>query len=273
MKLIAAVVLLCMTGTVEQQREARVTRLKAEDGWLTLIGLHWLDQGTHTIGSAKDNAIVLASPNASAHLGSVTVKADAVSFTPQNGAAVNLVSDRNGAPTKITDGSVTFYVIDRAGRLGLRVKDAKSPTRTQFKGLTYFAPDNGWRLTATYEAYPTPKKVRIPTLANVEEEQLIPGKVHAKHGDTPIDLEVFDDGDGFMIVFADMTSGKETYGAGRFLYTTKPAKDGSVILDFNLAESPPCAFTSFATCPLPPPGNRIKTRVEAGEKTPASAAH
>lgn len=274
MKLLAAVVLISMTP-VDKKREERVERLKAEDGWLTLVGLHWLEPGTLTVGSARDNALVV--PGTSAHSGVLTVKADGVSFAPGAGSRVKhngrLESDAGGAPTKVVDGTVTYYVIDRSGKLGLRIKDSSAATRTGFQGLTYFAEDAGWRLEGTFEAYAAPKKVRIPTLAGVEEEQVIPGKVHAKHGNDAIDLEVFEDGKHLMIVFADATSGKETYGAARFLYADKPGKDGKVALDFNLAESPPCAFTQFATCPLPPPGNRLKIRVEAGEKTPAGATH
>lgn len=263
---------------IEKARAERVTQLKADDGWLTLVGLSWLSQGAQTIGRAADNVVVVKSPNAAEHLGTLTVDGKSVRFSSHKDAQVmhegkpvqeqQMVSDAAGKPTILTQGSVSFYVIDRGGRLGVRIKDAKSPTRTQFTGLDYFPNDPAWRVEATFEPYATPKRVKVPTMVGVEEEHDVPGKFRFEHGGSSHALEAFDDGDMLMIVFADKTSGKETYGAGRFLYVEKP-KAKHAVLDFNLAESPPCAFTAYATCPLPPAGNRLGVAVTAGEKTPA----
>lgn len=265
---------------IEKARAERVRSLTAEDGWLTLVGLSWLSQGQQTIGKNADNGIVVKSPNAEGRLGTLTLDGKVVRFSVQSGVTVQadgkpvtsevtLNSDAKGKPTMLTQGSISFYVIDRGGRLGVRIKDSKSPVRTQFTGLDYFPNDPAWRVDATFEAYPSPKRVKVPTMVGVEEEHEVPGKFRFQHDGRDIALEAFDTGDVLMIVFADKTSGKESYGAGRFLYVEKPNANRAV-LDFNLAESPPCAFTAYATCPLPPPGNRLTMSVTAGEKTPAS---
>ena len=262
---------------IEKARAERVSKLRAEDGWLTLVGLSWLSQGQETIGRAADNTIVVKSPNAGEHMGTLVLEGKSVRFSAHPTSAVmhegkpvttlDLVSDAGGKPTVLTQGSVSFYVIDRGGRLGVRIKDAKSPVRTKFAGLAYFPSDPAWRIDATFEPYAAPKRVRVPTMVGVEEEHDVPGKFRFSHDGRDLALEAFDDGDMLMIVFADKTSGKESYGAGRFLYVEKP-KANRATLDFNLAESPPCAFTAYATCPLPPAGNRLAVAVTAGEKTP-----
>ncbi len=264
---------------MEKARAERVSKLKAEDGWLTLVGLSWLSQGQQTLGKAADNTIVVKSPNAAEHIGTLRVEGKSVRFSVHASGGVmhdgkpvtdlDLTSDAGGKPTVLTQGSLSFYVIDRGGRLGVRIKDSKSPTRTRFAGLDYFPNDPAWRIDATFEPYAAPKRVKVPTMVGVEEEHDVPGKFRFHHEGRDIALEAFDDGDMLMIVFADKTSGKESYGAGRFLYVEKP-KANRATLDFNLAESPPCAFTAYATCPLPPAGNRLTVAVTAGEKTPAT---
>ena len=262
---------------METARTERVSKLKAEDGWLTLVGLSWLSQGSQTIGRAADNVIVVNSPNAAEHIGVLALDGKVVRFSANRDTQVMhggkpvtdlaLDSDGHGKPTILTQGSVSFYVIERGGRLGVRIKDAKSATRAQFGGLAYFPNDPAWRIEATFEPYASPKRVKVPTMVGVEEEHDVPGKFHFQQNGSDLALEAFDDGDMLMIVFADKTSGKESYGAGRFLYVEKP-KAKRAVLDFNLAESPPCAFTAYATCPLPPAGNRLAVAVTAGEKSP-----
>ncbi len=263
---------------MEKARAERVSKLKAEDGWLTLVGLSWLSQGEQTIGRAASNGIVVKSPNASEHLGTLKLEGKVVRFRASPGSGVTLdgkpvseevvmTSDAGGKPTVMQQASVSFYVIERAGRLGVRIKDAKSPVRTKFGGLEYFPNDPDWRVEATFEPYTSPKRIKVPTMVGVEEEHEVPGRFRFQHDGRDLALEAFDDGEMLMIVFADKTSGKESYGAGRFLYVDKP-KANRATLDFNLAESPPCAFTAYATCPLPPAGNRLAVAVTAGEKTP-----
>src|SRR6185437_10378140 len=244
--------------SIKQWHAGRVERLTAPDGWLSLIGLEWLKPGANRIGSAADNDIVLkAGPG---HLGVVTLAGDGgvqIVLTTGSGALVDgkpvqqamLIDDAHAGdatPTTVSFGAASFHVIDRDGRKGLRVRDTDSPGRKHFVGIDSFPIDPSWRI----EAAPVPGKLEFTR--DGRHFELLP--VIEEPGDAQ-----------YFIVFADLTSGKETYGAARFLYVDSP-KDGKVVLDFNKAYNPPCAFTPFATCPLAPPENRLDMRVTAGEK-------
>lgn len=264
------------TKEVETWRAARVERLKNPNGWLTLVGLEWLKPGKNTIGSAKDNAIVIA--KAPAHLGTVTldngkatIALDANSGATIDGtkkAQAELLDDSHEKPTAIAFGTTSFFLIHRVSKFGLRVKDSEAPTRKNFAGIDNFEIDPSWRVEAKWEAYNPPHEVDQTDILGLTEKVTVPGAATFQHDgktyrvepilESPTDKELF-------LVFADKTSGKETYGAARFLYADMP-KDGKVILDFNKAYNPPCAFTPFATCPLPTKQNRLDTRVTAGEK-------
>jgi hypothetical protein len=261
---------------IESWRQKRVARLTAPTGWLSLIGLEWLKEGKNTLGSAKDNSVVQA--KWPAHLGMITLdhgKAT-VELQPDSGATIDgakrtqaaMLDDTNPKPTVVASDSVMFYVVQRGDRWALRIKDSESPTRKQFVGIDYFDIDPGWRVEAKWEAYDPPREIEEPNILGEIDKVIVPGAAVFEHGgktfrvepviETPGDTELF-------LVFADRTSGKETYGAARFVYT-EPPKDGKVVLDFNKAYNPPCAFTPFATCPLPTQQNRLDTRVTAGEK-------
>lgn len=261
---------------IEAWRAQRVERLKAPDGWLSLTGLHWLKDGKNTVGSAADNDIVLA--KGPARLGVVTLKRGKVSIEldPKAGATVNgksgkssmLVDDAHGEPTRVAFGTVSFYVIDRDGRKGLRVKDSEAETRTKFLGIDYYPIDPSWRVEADWEPFTPAHELSIPTVLGTVDKLPVPGKaVFERDGKKYTLLPVLEDKDAkeLWFIFADRTTAKETYGGGRFLYTDMP-KDGKVVIDFNKAYNPPCAFTPHATCPLAPPENRLDLPVTAGEK-------
>lgn len=272
---------------IEQWRADRIERLTAPDGWLSLIGLEWLKPGDNRIGSAADNDIVLTvGPK---HLGVVALAADGtmrIALAADSGALIDgkatpqatLVDDAHagdGGPTIVSFGTASFHAIDRGGRKGLRVKDVDAPTRQHFVGIDSFPIDPSWRIEATWVPAKPGETLEMGTAIGTIDKFPVPGKLaFARDGkhfellpviEEPGDLQYF-------IVFADRTSGKETYGAARFLYVDPP-KDGKVVLDFNKAYNPPCAFTSFATCPLAPPENRLDMRVTAGEKKYAGADH
>jgi len=259
-------------------RTARLERLKSPYGWPSLIGLEWLKEGVNKVGSASDNDIVIA--KAPAHLGTVTLqsgkatialdaKADAT-IDGEKKATAPLVDDSQPKPTQIGFGTVRFYLIQRGDKTGLRIKDSDAATRQKMvaQGVENFEADPSWRFEAKWEAYNPPHEVEGDNIIGQTEKYQIMGKaVFTRDGKTfsvepmlenPGDTELF-------LVFADRTSGKETYGAARFVYTPMP-KDGKVVLDFNKAYNPPCAFTPYATCPLPTPENRLNLRVTAGEK-------
>ncbi|MES2405229.1 MAG: DUF1684 domain-containing protein [Pseudomonadota bacterium] len=262
---------------IERWHEARIARLTAPDGWLSLVGLEWLKPGGNRLGSAADNDIVLA--RAPAHLGTITWAEDgtlSISLEADTGATIDgktetnavLLDDSQAAPTTIAFGSVNFIAIDRGGRKGLRVRDSEAQTRTQFVGIERFPVDPAWRIVADWQPLDPPFQLATGTVIGTIENYPAPGKaVFEREGqgfelypviEVPGDTQLF-------LIFADATSGKETYGAARFLYADMP-RDGKIVLDFNKAYNPPCAFTPYATCPLAPPENRLALRVLAGER-------
>jgi uncharacterized protein len=266
--------------SIEQWRAQRVARLTAPDGWLSLIGLEWLQDGANKVGSAPDNDVVLqAGP---AHLGVVTLdKAGQVHITLADGSGATvdgkpvheatLVDDMhvtgNASPTTVAFGTASFYVIDREGRKALRVKDATATTRQHFLGIDYFPIDPSWRIVADWVPFDPPHDLQMGSVIGTIDTVKVPGKaVFTRDGHTYELLPYQEEPGGeLFFVLADRTSGHETYGAARFLYAALPV-NGKVVLDFNEAYNPPCAFTSFATCPLAPPENRLDLRITAGEK-------
>lgn len=261
---------------IERWHAVRIARLTAPSGWLSLVGLEWLQPGANRLGSAADNDIVLA--KAPAHLGTITW-ADAgtlsISLDKDSGAIIDgkmetnavLLDDSHATPTTVAFGSVQFIAIDRDGRKGLRVRDSEAETRTQFTGIDRFPIDPAWRIVADWQPLDPPFQLATGTVIGTIENYPAPGKaVFEREGQSfelyPV-IEVPGDSQLFLI-FADATSGKETYGAARFLYADMP-RDGKIVLDFNKAYNPPCAFTPYATCPLAPPENRLALRVAAGE--------
>jgi uncharacterized protein len=263
------------TAEVEKWRSQRLARLTAPDGWLTLIGLYWLKPGDNSLGSAADNDIVLST--APAKLGTVTWMPDgkvSVKLQPDSSALIDgkaevasvLTDDSDGKPSVISFGTSSVYLISRADRKGLRVKDSAAAARTGFLGLDYFPIDPAWRIEANWVPFDPPREIRITSIVGTTEKEKSPGKaVFDREGKTFELIPVQESPDSLFFIFSDGTSGKETYGAARFLYSDLP-KDGKVVLDFNRAVNPPCAFTPFATCPLPPKENRLTVRVTAGEK-------
>jgi uncharacterized protein (DUF1684 family) len=275
------------TRQVEQWKQGRLQRLTAPDGWLSLVGLEWLHAGANRIGSAADNDIVLkVGP---AHLGVVTLAGDgaaSIVLDPHSGASIDgkplqqatLVDDiqagESGHPTTIAFGSANFYVIERDGRKGLRVKDAEAATRKDFLGLDYYPIDPSWRIVADWVPFDPPHKLEIGSVLGTIDKVDVPGKAVFKRDGHTFELLPYQEEPGgeLFFVLADRTSGKETYGAARFLYAALP-KDGKVVLNFNQAYNPPCAFTEYATCPLAPPENRLDIAVTAGEKKYRGSGH
>ncbi|HEX7707087.1 MAG TPA: DUF1684 domain-containing protein [Thermoanaerobaculia bacterium] len=258
----------------------RVDRLKEEDSWLTLVGLHWLQPGENSIGSASGNRIVLPA-KAPASAGSLLVREGAVTLRPDAAMTiagqpvsgeVPLLADMDEqGPTLVNIGTIQFQVIRRAERLGLRVKDSQAETRLNFAGLEFYPIDPKWRVEARLERYDPPKVIPITDVTGTTAENISPGALVFTHDGQEHRLDpILEDGRLF-IIFKDETSRDTTYPAGRYLYADMPEGDAPVIVEFNRAYNPPCAFTDFATCPLPPPQNRVAVRIEAGEKKYALA--
>jgi uncharacterized protein (DUF1684 family) len=266
---------------IESWRATRLAALTAEDGWLAVTGLYWLEPGENPFGAAHENRVVLPGKGVPPVAGVLELRPDGSVFVrPRVGAGVTLDgapnpdralhSDRSGRPDVLRIGGVRFYVIDRAGKLAVRVKDPNNPARARFEGIRSFPVDPAYRVEGTLAPYAAPREATVATAQGPQQKMLVPGLVRFTLAGKALALEPFvssPDDRTYMFVFRDLTSGVETYGAGRFLDTPAPrAGSRQVVLDFNEAYSPPCAFTPFATCPLPPRQNELPVRIEAGEK-------
>lgn len=265
---------------IERWYAARIERLTAPDGWLSLIGLEWLSPGTNTIGSAAGNDIVIA--KAPAHLGTVEWAQDGtliVMLDPAGDATIDgkresrapLIDDGHPNPTVVAFGTVSFIAIERSGRKGLRIRDSAAPARTEFRGIERFPIDPAWRIEAEWHPLDPPFQLATSTVIGTIENYPAPGMATFRCNGKRLALyPVLETPDAtqLFVFFADLTSGAETHGAARFLYADMPQGD-RIVLDFNKAYNPPCAFSEFATCPLAPPENRLEARVLAGERKPA----
>jgi len=266
------------TAEIEEAWAAREEALTAEDGWLTVTGLFWLEPGPNIVGAAEGVAVRL--PDGPDLVGSLHLGDDgAVTLLPDGeaGLTVNdspaaeqvLDPDTSGKPDLLRSGGALFYLIARGDRVGVRVKDPEAPNRREFTELERFPLDPAYRIVTTFEPYPEPREVAIPTVIGEPSMMLAPGLLRFFVNGEEVTLEPYistpDDRDLFL-VFRDATSGETTYGAGRFLSAELVEGSTDVVLDFNLATNPPCAFTPFATCPLPTPENTLFVAIEAGEK-------
>ncbi len=263
-------------------RTERVTKLTKPDGYLSLVGMHWLPKvGVARIGSGEANGTRLSvGPS---QLGLIRVaEGNIATFQAEAGVPVTidgvlakgktkLVADSQGAPTVVgfNGGEASFIVIERGGKLALRVRDAKAPTRVKFTGIDYFDIDRNFRFEAHFTPHEAGRTIDIVNILGLVEPMMNPGTVTFKQGEKSYTLEAIDEGDHrLFFTFADRTSGHETYAAARFLYAEYPDAAGNTIVDFNKAYNPPCAFTAFSTCPMPPLENRLDMAITAGEKKP-----
>jgi uncharacterized protein (DUF1684 family) len=267
---------------IEKWRQERADGLKKEDGWLTLVGLYWLKRGANRFGSDPGLPVILPKGKAPEIAGNLALQQEAdpakikVTLTVQPGVPLTadgkpvtgplvLKADADGKPTILQLGSLEFYLIRRQEKVGVRIKDKQSPLRASFKGLDNYPIQPRWRVVARFEPYKD-KKIDIANIVGQVSHETSPGAVVFDWQGKTYRIDALDGGKGSLfLVFGDQTNGKETYGAGRFL-DTDPPKDGKVVVDFNTAYNPPCAFTAFATCPLPPAQNKLAVKVDAGEK-------
>lgn len=263
---------------VQAWQKQRSERLQREDGWLSLVGLFWLQEGENRMGSDKGaNAVVLPAKTPPSS-GTLTLKDGKVTLTPSAPMTIDgkevtapvVLNDDNSesGPTLVKMGTVQFQIIKRGPRYGVRVKDPEAESRTHFAGLEYYPIDPKWRVEARLEPYSPVKKIPITDVTGLTQDSDSPGAlVFTVDGkEYRLDPILEEGSEELFVIFRDETSRDTTYPAGRYLYAKKPGADGKTILDFNRAYNPPCAFTGFATCPLPPLQNRLAARVEAGEK-------
>ena len=260
-------------------RMKRLDAIAGREGWSTVAGLFWLDDTTYSVGSGPQNAIVLPERHTPAVIGTLVVTDSSVRFRAVRRAGVvvgsvpidtlTLASDKAQTPTVLQSGSVTLHLIERGGRRALRVKDTAYVLRREFKTLEYFPLDTALRVVARLVPHATPRTLRIMNVIGQTEEYRSPGTLEFTIGGvTHHVIAAFEgkDTSQYFIIFRDATSRESTYPAGRFMYTAVADSSGGTVLDFNRAFNPPCAFTPFATCPLPPAGNVLSVPIAAGEK-------
>jgi len=273
---------------VEAWHTERDRRLRAPDGWLGLVGLHWLTPGEHEFGQHPSNAIRLSGRGVPPLAGHLLVTEDLQArIRPHHEATLThdglpiteelpLTADTDGEPTVVELGSLTMHLIQRGAhheRLGLRVRDTEAPALAAFTGVPRFPVDPAWRLEARLERPPQPRTIAVPDIVGDVLDESSPGDVVLPLPGGEQRLHALEeDDDRLWLIFGDATNGQQTYGAGRFLVTEPVAEDGSVVVDFNLAYNPPCVFSPYATCPLPPAGNKLTVPIPAGEMLPAQPA-
>ena len=266
-----------MSHSASHQRwqSARQAELAGPDSWLGLIGLFWLEPGLNRVGNAADAVVRL--PAGAAYLGDLTWVGEQMFWQPASGPAIELQTDRAGPASTVDQENLSFFVVDRDNRLAVRLRDRDWAASKPFAGLAYFPYDPAWRIEAEWQALPSPLSMAVPNVSGDLKTVLVTHQaVFKMAGESVAMLPMSVSNDEVFFVFRDRTSGKDSYGAGRFLKTPvapqghflRGAVDGKITLDFNFAYSPPCAFTPFATCPLPPPENWLQFAVGAGEKKP-----
>lgn len=264
-------------------RHARETRLRSEDGWLAIVGLFWLSPGANRFGSDAGNEVVLPA-GAPGRAGVLRLEKETVTVFPESGAPVAvagtaisdaraLADDTPGPADIVSVGRVKFHVIQRGPRLGVRVRDPESPRRRDFPGLDWYPVDPRYRVTGRFVPHLAPRRLAFVDVLGNESSMPSPGVVTFRLGGRDLALTAAYEEPGteeLYFMFKDTTNNRATYGGGRQLYAA-PAKDGTVVLDFNKAYNFPCALSPYTTCPIPPRENHLPIAIQAGEKTPPGA--
>ncbi len=257
---------------VEKWRRAYETSLKSDDGWLTVTGLFWLHEGENKFGSDPLNDIVLTEGNVPAELGSFKMHDGKIEVQINRGVQIKMKGQTVQSAAILPDsddrlaiGDLSLQVHKSGERYAVRLRNKNSKLRRNFAGLTWFPIDEHYRVEAKFVTYDSPHELEIQNQAGDTLKIPSPGYAEFTLAGEPYRLEAIPQSTGGLnFIFRDLTSGKETYPAARFLDTPQP-KDGQLILDFNEAYNPPCAYNPYTTCPLPPPENRLRIRITAGE--------
>ena len=257
-------------------RAGRLERLRSPTGFLTQVGLFWLEDGRYGVGAGPDNAIRLPA-SAAQSVGEIVVTAGSVRMSIADGVVVthenfpvteiDLPADTSCEFVLLEHGSIAWSVIERGGKLAVRVRDFEHPWIKTFGPIPYYDIDLDYRVEATFHPYAEPRQITVNTvIEGFTQNPVAPGTVTFAIDGVEYELEPTLSGENLFFVFGDQTNRDETYGAGRYLYARMPVEDSSFVLDFNRAYSPPCAFNDFSTCLVASPRNRLPIRVEAGEK-------
>ncbi len=278
---------------IERWEARRVEGLEEPDSWLSVVGLFWLAPGENTIGSDERMAVALPGEGVPGFLGTLTLRgqgsfefeyapgvqaeaaaADAVP-SPDSGTPVSFrVDSPEGGPV-FRWGTLSWFVIERYGEYAVRLRDSAAPALRDFHGLETFPVSTDWRILGHFDRYDPPREIATPNVLDVPSTSLSPGAVVFQVDGEEYRLDVTGDADAssYFIVFGDETNGEETYAGGRFLGVAAPTAGDWIVIDFNRAYNPPCVFTPYATCPVPPEQNKLPIRVEAGERMYYGASH
>lgn len=256
-------------------RQKRHDRLADDNGWMTLVGMEWLEEGENTVGSAESSQARI--PGGPGHWGTVILQGDQILFRPAAGAGVTvdgkptgevrLIADNQGQPSIVRSGDLSFYVIFRES-YALRIKDRKAPALLSFNGVPVYDIETEWRMEGPLLKAEPGTTIEIANVLGQTTDEPVFGTFEFERDGQTFSLLALgsETSESLWFIFADKTSGRETYGAGRFLYSDGMPEDGRLVVDFNKAYNPPCAFSDYSTCPLPPQQNRLKLAVRAGEK-------
>lgn len=259
---------------IDQWRSERLSRLKDKNGWLALAGLYWLQEGSNTFGSDPSNMVVFPK-YAPPFIGTLELR-DSTVFLQEAvqpvlidslpASHVKLVNDMTGKPTRMTLGRYAWTIIKRGDRFGVRLRDYESPLPDSLRRVPSFETNEKYRVVADFKPFDVPEKQVVHTVIGTDAENIIPGVLVFRLNGKKYELFPAVSDLEWSIIFGDLTNGEETYDGGRFLDISVPDENNKVILDFNKAYNPPCAFTPFATCQLPHRNNILAVRIEAGEK-------
>jgi uncharacterized protein (DUF1684 family) len=261
---------------IEDWHASRINNLRSPDGWLNLAGLYWLEEGKNSFGSDPGNKIVFPKAAIAGSAGYFERNGSTVKIVVQdnvdikvNGFAVKeaVIYDKDsGRPPVVSHGSLRWTIIRRDDRIGVRLRNLESQQAIDFKDIERYPIDSMWRIAAALRKETSPQTIAITNILGQTSQQQTPGKLVFTISGKQYTLDALEEGDHLFVIFADATSGKTTYPSGRFLYVKKPDADGVTSIDFNKAFNPPCAFTPYATCPLPPKQNVLDLEITAGEK-------
>jgi uncharacterized protein (DUF1684 family) len=270
---------------VEKWHSKRVENLKGPQGWLNVSGLYWLKDGMNTFGSAENNDLVFPAEKIGEYLGYFVLRNDTVmmeagsvsEIKTENQIVTSLLAyppDSTGIVPKMEYGSLQWFIIERDGKFGVRLRDFESDAIHNFHGIERYPVDLAWRVEARFEKAEEGRTIDITNILGQTTPNPSPGTLVFAIDDEEHRLDVINDGGpDFFVIFGDPTNEKETYPAGRYVYVAPPGEDGKTFIDFNKCYNPPCAFTAFATCPLPPRQNVLTVPVLAGEKNYATESH
>jgi len=262
---------------VEEWHQRRINALTSETGWLTLAGLFWLEQGDNTFGSASDNDLIFPE-DMPKYMGSFNLQDSIVTLTVNENISIlndslsvtkmKLINDHHEDRTDLSYGSYSWYILKRQDKYGIRLKNSAHQRLKNFTGIDRFPVDIKWRVKAHLEKYDPPKNIKVANVLGQVSEMSSPGKLHFKFDGKEYTIDPFSSSPGrYWIIFGDKTNEIETYGAGRYLYIDAVDENGETYIDFNQSYNPPCAFTPYSTCTLPPRQNILDLRVTAGEKS------